>query len=131
MRSPHILLVDDEPDAKDLFAQKFRKEIRKGTYEFEFARSGHEALEMLQSAQEENVTLVLSDLNMPGMTGAELLEEIRQHWPNIPVFMITAYGDASTERALREKGASEYLTKPVDFGALKSHIENIITGVRS
>jgi len=131
MIKPHILLVDDEPDARELFAQHFRREIRKGDYAFDFAQSGDEALEVLQKAEKSHITLVLSDINMPGMTGIELLEEIRQLWPTTPVFMITAYGDAITEQKVRNKGASKFLTKPIDFNALRSHIASLVSGTCS
>jgi len=117
-----ILMVDDEPDAEDLFRQNFRREIRKGAIIFDFAQSGFEALELLESKDHAEVILVLSDINMPGMTGIELLDKVRQRWPDIPVFMITAYGDRSTEHKVREKGASNFMTKPVDFAALKDQL---------
>jgi len=128
--SAHILMVDDEPDAEELFRQNFRREIRQGVYVFDFAQSGGEALELLKSEETPDVILVLSDINMPGMTGIELLETIRQQWPDILVFMITAYGDTSTERTVREKGASQFLTKPVDFGALKEELTSIVAEAR-
>ena len=124
--SARILMVDDEPDAEELFRQNFRREIRKGAYTFDFAQSGNAALEFLESEEAPEVILVLSDINMPGMTGIELLEQIRQRRPDIPVFMITAYGDRSTERTVRDKGASQFLTKPVDFAALKSQLADIV-----
>ncbi len=120
-------MVDDEPDAKELFRQNFRREIRKGVYVFDFAQSGMEALGLLEGEDAPEVILVLSDINMPGMTGVELLEQIKQKWPDIPVFMITAYGDATTEGTVREKGAENFLTKPVDFPALKEKLSELIT----
>ncbi len=121
-----ILMVDDEPDAQELFRQKFRREIRKGDYTFDFALSGEEALERLR-AREPEIVLVLSDINMPGMTGIELLAKIREGWPNVQVFMITAYGDAATEEKARDLGAVRFLTKPVDFDRLKSDL-SALTG---
>lgn len=121
-----ILMVDDEPDAKELFRQNFRREIRKGAYVFDFAESGNEALQYLDAADTQQVVLVLSDINMPGMTGIELLEKVRSQWPAIPVFMITAYGDQSTERTVLELGAQQFLTKPVDFAALKHQLSDFI-----
>lgn len=117
-----ILMVDDEPDAKELFRQNFRREIRKGVYLFDFAGSGDEALEFLDGGNAPEVILVLSDINMPGMTGIELLNEIKARWPDIPVFMITAYADRSTEVLTREIGASAFLAKPVDFDLLRSQL---------
>jgi len=127
--SARILMVDDEPDAEELFRQNFRREIRKGTIVFDFAQSGGEALELLTDEDAPKVILVLSDINMPGMTGIELLEKIRQQRPDIPVFMITAYGDQLTEHTVREKGAASFLTKPIDYAALKDQLSNIIVGI--
>lgn len=121
-----ILMVDDEPDAKELFRQNFRREIRKGVYLFDFACSGAEALEFLDGGNAPEVILVLSDINMPGMTGIELLNEIKARWPDIPVFMITAYADRSTEALTREIGASAFLAKPVDFDLLRSQLAGML-----
>ncbi len=117
-----ILVVDDEPDMQDLFRQNFRREIRKGVYRFDFARSGEAALEVLEGQTPPRVVLVLSDINMPGMSGIELLAEIRHAWPDVDVFMITAYGDAATEQRARELGAARFLTKPVDFQRLRDDL---------
>jgi len=117
-----ILMVDDEPDAQDLFRQNFRREIRKGTYAFDFALSGEAALEILKGQEPPKVVLVLSDINMPGMSGIELLADIRKTWPEVSVFMITAYGDNATEARARDLGAERFLTKPVDFSRLKEDL---------
>jgi CheY-like chemotaxis protein len=114
-----ILMVDDEPDAQELFRQNFRREIRKGVYGFEFAESSEAALEMLESGNPPNVVLVLSDINMPGMSGIDLLAEIRKRWPEVAVFMITAYGDEATEAKVQELGATGFMAKPIDFPVLK------------
>jgi CheY-like chemotaxis protein len=121
-----ILMVDDEPDAQDLFRQNFRREIRKGVYAFDFALSGEAALEVLKGQSPPEVVLVLSDINMPGMSGIELLAEIRKVWPEVGVFMITAYGDTATEVRARDLGAEQFLTKPVDFGRLKQDLTQCI-----
>ncbi len=121
----HILMVDDETDAGELFRQNFRREIRKGVYRFDFAMSGESALEALKNTEDE-VTLVLSDINMPGMSGIELLAELRNHWPELPVMMITAYGDAATEAKAKALGAEQFLTKPVDFVDLKDRITRFV-----
>ena len=121
-----ILMVDDEPDAQELFRQNFRSEIRKGIYRFDFALSGEAALELLQGRTPPRVVLVLSDINMPGMSGIELLAEIRETWPEVGVFMITAYGDNDTETRARELGAVRFLTKPVDFEALKDDLARVL-----
>ncbi len=123
-----ILMVDDEPDAQELFRQNFRREIRKGVYAFDFALSGEAALEVLKGQMPPEVALVLSDINMPGMSGIELLAEIRAAWPELGVFMITAYGDNATEARARDLGAERFLTKPVDFGHLKDDLSRMIEG---
>ena len=123
-----ILLVDDEPDVWELFRQNFRREIRKGVYDFEHVQSGDEALELLGSRASQDVILVMSDINMPGMTGVELLETLKERWPAIPVFMITAYGDQATERAVHDKGAERFFSKPVDFTVLKQELTTVAAG---
>ena len=123
-----ILMVDDEPDAQELFRQNFRREIRKGVYAFDFALSGEAALELLKGQTPPRVALVLSDINMPGMSGIELLAEIRQTWPELGVFMITAYGDNATEARACDLGADRFLTKPVDFAALKDDLSRTLEG---
>jgi two-component system response regulator (stage 0 sporulation protein F) len=121
-----ILMVDDEPDAQELFRQNFRREIRKGVYAFDFALSGEAALDVLKGQSPPKVVLVLSDINMPGMSGIELLEKIRKAWPDVGVFMITAYGDTGTEIKARDLGAEQFLTKPVDFSRLKADLSRCI-----
>lgn len=118
-----ILVVDDELDIKDLFLQKFRKEIRAGLTEFTFATSGEEALNLLEGLDPSSV-LILSDINMPGMTGLELLKKIRHKHPLSPpeVMMITAYGDEANKNSALELGADDFLTKPLDFNELKSKL---------
>jgi CheY-like chemotaxis protein len=123
-----ILMVDDEPDAQELFRQNFRREIRKGVYSFDFALSGEDALKVLKTGEPPKIVLVLSDINMPGMTGIELLAEIRNAWPDVGVFMITAYGDRDTESRARDLGAERFLTKPVDFGQLKDDLARAVGG---
>lgn len=117
-----ILVVDDEPDVAELVRQNFRREIRSGTYSFDFAMSGGAALHVLRHDVPPEVVMVLSDINMPGMTGIELLETIRHEWPDIRVCMITAYGDADTEARVRQMGAGGFLTKPVDFLPLRQQL---------
>ena len=123
-----ILMVDDEPDAQELFRQNFRREIRKGVYAFDFAISGEAALVVLKGQTPPRVVLVLSDINMPGMSGIELLAEIRETWPELGVFMITAYGDTATEARARDLGAERFLTKPVDFASLKEDLSRTLEG---
>ena len=124
----NLLLVDDEPDAIDLFRQKFRKELRQGDYQIVFASSGDDALKLLS---EEGVSLplvLLSDINMPGMTGLELLAEVKSRWPELEVIMITAYGDAENRRRAMESGANDFVTKPVDFRELKQKLGTYVAG---
>lgn len=119
-----ILVVDDEKDIKILFEQRFRREIREKEMEFAFAFSGEEALVCIEKYDHEAV-LILSDINMPGMSGLELLDRIKQkaHTPPPYVMMITAYGDAENYKRAMELGADDFLTKPVDFTALKEKIK--------
>lgn len=118
-----ILVVDDEKDVQILFQQRFRKEIRKGELHFEFAFSGEEALEVLKKFEHETV-LILSDINMPGMSGLELLKTIKHNYKNPPpvVMMVTAYGDQENYETAKKLGADDFLTKPVDFKMLKEKL---------
>ncbi len=118
-----IMVVDDEEDVQLLFRQKFRREIKKGQIELHFAFSGKQALEYLQSQKDNCFVLILSDINMPGMNGIELLKIIKQTFPKLKVFMITAYGDEENYRIAMEYGADDYLHKPVEFDKLKEKIE--------
>ena len=117
-----ILVVDDEADVEMLFRQQFRKDIREGRFTLEFALSASDALARLARANEARLILILSDINMPGMSGLELLPKIKFSHPDVPVVMITAYGDASTRDKALALGAQDLLTKPVDFAALKARI---------
>jgi len=121
-----ILVVDDETDIQTLFEQRFRKEIRNRTVEFVFKFSGEDALDYLGNhAHEQEAILILSDINMPGMSGLELLKHIKQkyHTPPPVVMMITAYGDGDNYRIAQELGADDFLTKPVDFTLLKEKLK--------
>jgi CheY-like chemotaxis protein len=118
-----ILVVDDEPDVEVLFRQQFRRELREGRFTMEFAQSGDSALQRLVEAQGVSIILILSDINMPGMTGLELLPKAKAARPDVPIIMITAYGDADTKRKALENGAEGLFTKPIDFGALRSEID--------
>jgi two-component system chemotaxis response regulator CheY len=122
-----ILVVDDEPDVQPLFLQRFRKEIRAHELDFDFALSGEAALTYLKSNHSE-VVLILSDINMPGMSGIELLSKIRHEYDAPPpvVMMITAYGDEENHRQAMENGANDFLTKPLDFNLLKEKLKTII-----
>src|SRR6266446_4936373 len=128
-RSASILVVDDEPDVADLFRQHFRREARQGTYVMHFAVSGAEALDRLSGEIQPTLVAVLSDINMPGMDGLQLLAEIKQRFPDLPVMMVTAYGDDERRRRAAEHGAADFLTKPVDFDHLKAQLRELSAGV--
>src|SRR3954452_24700637 len=113
--SVSILVVDDETDVADLFRQQFRRETRAGTYVMHFAGSGKEGLEKLTDGIEPQLIVILSDINMPGMDGLALLREIKTRRPDMPVMMVTAYGDDERRRLAADNGAMEFITKPVDF----------------
>ena len=117
-----ILVVDDEHDVASLFRQKFKQELRDGSIEFEFAFSAEIALDYLKSASAADVVLILSDINMPGMNGLELLRIIKDKYAHLKVVMITAYDDESNYRRAMEYGANEYYTKPIDFEKLKKEL---------
>jgi CheY-like chemotaxis protein len=121
-----ILVVDDEIDVKLLFEQRFRREIKNGEMKFAFAFSGEEALEYLENNTHDGV-LILSDINMPGMSGLELLAEIKQHYKKPPpvVMMITAYGDEENYNTAIKLGADDFLTKPLEFAKLKLKLKEL------
>jgi len=123
--SVSILVVDDEPDVALLFRQRFRREVREGTYVIHFASSGEMALERLSGGIEPHLIVILSDINMPGMDGLTLLGEVKQRFPNLPVMMVTAYGDDERRRRARNLGASNFLAKPVDFDHLKEQLREL------
>jgi CheY-like chemotaxis protein len=117
-----ILVVDDEPDVADLFRQQFRKELRAAHFSMEFAQSAPEALVRVGAADDADLILILSDINMPGMSGLEMLPRARAARPDVPIIMITAYGDADTRRKAIEAGAAGLFTKPIDFPELRGEI---------
>ena len=114
-----IFIVDDEPDVAVLFRQQFRRETREGVYVLHFALSAAEALERLAGEIEPQLIVILSDINMPGMDGLALLREIKKKRPELPVMMLTAYGDDERRRRAADYGAADFMTKPVDFDSLK------------
>jgi len=118
-----ILVVDDEPDVEVLFRQHFRKELRSGSFTMEFARDAHAALLRIRDAVDMDLILILSDINMPGMSGLELLPIARSLRPDVPVIMISAYGDSETQGKARAGGAEGFLTKPIDFAMLRQEIQ--------
>ena len=120
-----ILVVDDESDVAELFRQRFRREVRQGTYAMHFANSGDDALEKLVGGIEPALIAILSDINMPGMDGLTLLGEVKKRWPDMPVMMVTAYSDDERRRMAQEYGAAEFIAKPVDFDLLKAELRQL------
>jgi CheY-like chemotaxis protein len=121
--NPLVLVVDDEPDVEVLFRQQFRRDLRSDRFTMEFAQSASMALKRITNAGDRSLILILSDINMPGMSGLELLPKAKALRPEVPVIMITAYGDAETKHKALENGAEALLTKPIDFGTLRSEID--------
>ena len=119
-----ILVVDDEPDVEALFRQQFRRELRAQRFVMEFASSAKDALARVAGRNELSPILILSDVNMPGMTGLEMLPKVKALNPEVPVIMITAYGDPETRRKAIEQGAANLLAKPIDFSLLRSEIDS-------
>ena len=121
--SVYILVVDDEPDVETLFRQQFRRDLKSDRFKMEFALSAHEALGRAAEIKDPSLILILSDINMPGMSGLEMLPRVRAERPHVPVIMITAYGDAETRRKAIERGAVGLLTKPIDFSLVRHEID--------
>ncbi len=119
----YILVVDDEPDVEALFRQQFRRDLRAGRFHMEFALSAPDALRRAAEVRDPSLILILSDINMPGMSGLDMLPKVRADHPHVPVIMITAYGDVETRRKAIENGATGLLTKPIDFAQLRQEID--------
>jgi CheY-like chemotaxis protein len=119
----YILVVDDEPDVETLFRQQFRRDLKAERFKMEFALSAPAALARVSELRDAALILILSDINMPGMSGLEMLPQVRARRPDVPVIMITAYGDAETRRKAIERGAEGLLTKPIDFALLRQEID--------
>ena len=117
-----IMIVDDEQDVQALYQQRFRRELRAGELEFHFAFSAHDALEYLEHNDVDQIALVLSDINMPGMSGLELLKQAKEKFTNLKVIMITAYNDSTNYETAVKYGSDDYFTKPVDFNALRDKL---------
>ena len=118
-----VLVVDDEPDVEELFRQQFRRDLRAQRFAMDFAISAADALARIANTVEQSLILILSDINMPGMTGLEMLPKVREMRPDVPIIMITAYGDPETKRKAIESGATGLLTKPIDFSLLREEID--------
>jgi CheY-like chemotaxis protein len=118
-----VLVVDDEPDVEALFRQQFRRDLRAQRFVMDFASSAADALACIGSTVGQSLILILSDINMPGMTGLEMLPKVKKLRPDVPVIMITAYGDADTKRKAVESGADGLLTEPIDFTVLREEID--------
>ena len=118
-----VLVVDDEPDVEALFRQQFRKDLRAQRFVMDFANSASDALAQIGSTSGQSLILILSDINMPGMTGLEMLPKVKEMRPDVPVIMITAYGDPETRRKALAGGATDLLTKPIDFALLREEID--------
>jgi len=118
-----VLVVDDEADVELLFRQQFRRDLRAGRFDMEFAQSAVAALQCIDNAKDVSLILILSDINMPGMSGLELLPKVKALRPDVPIIMITAYGDAETKRRALENGAEGLYTKPIDFSSLRGEID--------
>jgi DNA-binding NtrC family response regulator len=125
-----VLVVDDEPDVELMFRQHFRRETRQGKYELDFALSAKVALEKLADRMGEDIAVMVSDINMPGMSGLDLLPKVKSQRPDLPVFMISAYGDKDTVATALERGADKFMAKPVDFSQLKEDVSSAIADAR-
>jgi len=126
-----VLVVDDEPDVEALFRQQFRRDLRAQRFVMDFAHSAADALSRIASTIGQSLILILSDINMPGMTGLEMLPKVKEIRPEVPVIMITAYGDAETKRKALESGAQGLLTKPIDFAVLREEIDHRLAAAAS
>lgn len=118
-----VLVVDDEEDVEVLFRQQFRRDLRTRRFVMDFAGSAAQALTRIADTAEQTLILIFSDINMPGMSGLDMLPEVRARRPDVPVIMITAYGDAETRKRALDRGADGLMTKPIDFGQLRQVIE--------
>ena len=125
-----VLVVDDEPDVETLFRQQFRRELRDGLCSLDFALSAAAALDKMDDAMAGEIILLVTDINMPGISGLELLSLVKALKPDLPVFMISAYGDGETMAQAAARGASKFLTKPVDFPALKREFSAVVSEAR-
>ena len=126
--STYIVVVDDEPDVESMFRQQFRRDLRSGRFVMEFALSAPAALEQVRAIPDPSLILILSDINMPGMSGLEMLPKVKAERPSVPIIMITAYGDDATIKRATELGAAGLRAKPIDFGLLRVEIDQRLEG---
>jgi CheY-like chemotaxis protein len=124
--APKILVVDDEHDIEMLFKLRFRKELKNKTLDFHFEFSGEAALQFIEKTSPMDILLILSDINMPGMNGLEMVQRIKEHYPDLKIIMVTAYGDDSNYNDAKKRGVDDFITKPVDFEQLKSSMSKYI-----
>ena len=118
------MIVDDEQDVESLFTQRFRKDLKSNNLEFHFAFSAEDALNYISTLNPIDIVLILSDINMPGKSGLDLLKEVKSKFPQLKVMMVTAYGDQQNYDKAFSLGADDFITKPIDFETLR---EKIIT----
>ena len=126
--STYIVVVDDEPDVESMFRQQFRRDLRSGRFVMEFALSAPAALEQVKAIPDPSLILILSDINMPGMSGLEMLPKVKAERPSVPIIMITAYGDDATIKRATELGAAGLFAKPIDFALLRAEINQRLEG---
>lgn len=123
-----ILVVDDERAVQSLFQQWFEDEIDAGLFAFDFVFSAEEALEYVKSGKGTGLVLILSDINMPGLNGLELLRLLKERFKNIPVVIITAYGDDYNVNTAKKYGADDFINKPIDFPFLRDKLTQYVSG---
>jgi CheY-like chemotaxis protein len=121
-----LLVVDDEQDIELLFRQRLRRLLKEGIIEIKFAFSGEEAINYLNELEQPDIALILSDINMPGMSGFELLQRVKAKFPDLKVMMITAYGDDEHQTKARSLGADDFLSKPLDFKELEVRLQQYL-----
>ena len=125
--TPKILVVDDEHDIEMLFKLRFRKELKNKTLDFHFEFSGESALQFIEKTSPMDILLILSDINMPGMNGLEMVQRIKEHYPDLKIIMVTAYGDDNNYNDAKKRGVDDFITKPVDFEQLKNSMSKYIS----
>lgn len=122
-----ILVVDDEADIAELFRQQFRRDLKSGRFTMAFALSARQAMERIEQPDDASLILILSDVNMPEMSGLEFLPKVKAARPDVPVIMVTAYADAQTRQVALAAGADGLISKPIDFKELREEIDRRMT----